>query len=305
MTPRLFAFIPWGTLSLVLLFSNGCTTLSPSGAGAHVTRQTLPTTLRVSRLQDRSGHTGRTGLDGELTALLVESLIQEKGLEISTPPNDMGLVERLRRTKNDYWPPKKALKSLDATPEPASFRVDGSITEFTADGPRGRAEVTLRLSIRDLSSGRTLASINASGQARKPRSRDTSSRSAPAFGSEAFFRSPLGLAAQEAIRQATLDITQKTPKTYWDPLVAGVADGRIILNGGLDRGFQTGQVYDGRGAGEAVPDPITGRVLTTVAGRVIGRIQVSRVENHVAFAEPLRGGSFKRMQRLVPAHSRN
>ncbi len=277
------------------LLTCGCSTVSGSRRDVNVSRQALPAPVVVERLEDRSA-SGRPGLDHDLTALLIASLVDQPTLDVAAPAEDRDFLDRLRRTRNDFWPPARALKTLTTAHTGDAFVVSGHISEFASDAKRGQARVTLRLQLRDPESGRTLASITGSGSARARRSREQ--QALPQFGSEAFFASPLGQATRNAVAQASRVIVARTPNIYWEPLVAGTSEERIILNGGRDRGFREGQTYTVYGPGENITDPITGRILTTVSGQAVGQIRVTQVGAQVAFATPLKGGPFKRMQRL-------
>jgi hypothetical protein len=125
-----------------------------------------------------------------------------------------------------------------------------------------------------------------------------------AFGGDAFFRTPLGIATARAIRQGLNGIVKKLPRHMWQPMIASVAGGRIILNGGKDRGFRPGALYLIRGEGQSVTDPATGDVLSVIPGPVIGTIRVTEVQRRIAYAEVVKGSQFRRGQRLVPTSRR-
>ena len=281
-----------GATGCLIALTSSCTTIGHAPNSGLVSRQALPAPVLVRRLQDRSGNKQIPALDREMTALLIEALAGEPALIVSTPPDDASLTERLRRTKSAFWPPTKAL-SRARTPEP--YIIEGSITAFTPKTSRREASVALRLTVRDPNSDRTLSTIPVNHTLRNRRRSDGA---APPFGSEAYFQTPLGQAMLGAIDAARGEITKAIPMDYWEPLIAAATGKRIILNGGRDRGFRKNQTYTVFTVGENVTDPITGKVLTTLMGRERGRLRVTRVEAHVAYAEAVTGGPFNRMQRL-------
>jgi hypothetical protein len=281
-----------GAIGCFVALTSGCTTIGHSSNNGLVSRQALPAPVLVRRLQDRSGNKQNPALDREITALLIEALANEPALIVSTPPDDASLTERLRRTKSAFWPPSKVLNRATA-PEP--YIIEGSITAFSPKTSRREASVALRLTVRDPNSGRTLSTIPVNHAVRNRRRSDGT---APHFGSDAYFQTPLGQAMLGAIDTARGEITKAIPTEYWEPLIAAATGKRIILNGGRDRGFRENQIYTIFTVGEKVTDPITGKVLTTLTGRELGRLRVTLVEAHVAYAEALTGGPFKRMQRL-------
>jgi hypothetical protein len=91
------------------------------------------------------------------------------------------------------------------------------------------------------------------------------------------------------------------PKNPWRPMISCVRNGTILINGGRDRGFRVDASYIVRGPADPVTDPATGDVLTFVPGAKLGVIQITQVDDKVAYARPVEGREFSRGQWLMKA----
>ena len=63
------------------------------------------------------------------------------------------------------------------------------------------------------------------------------------FGGSAFYRTPLGKVTADATRKVVLEMVSSIASQPWTPRISLVADERIIINGGKDRGIAKGDLY--------------------------------------------------------------
>ena len=86
-------------------------------------------------------------------------------------------------------------------------------------------------------------------------------------------------------------------------MIAAIADGRIIVNGGTNHGFREGAVFSVRAAAHRITDPATGEVISLLAGARVGSIRIEHVQEKIAFASIVDGGGFERGQWLSAEES--
>lgn len=77
-----------------------------------------------------------------------------------------------------------------------------------------------------------------------------------------------------------------------------LASGRIILNGGGNRGYRTGDLYRVLGPVKVVTDPVSGDELTRLPGPDLGQLRILEVTGDIAIAEAVKGDAFPRGARI-------
>ncbi|MBM4143973.1 MAG: hypothetical protein FJ225_10345 [Lentisphaerae bacterium] len=174
------------------------------------------------------------------------------------------------------------------------------LAKYLLGGKGNRARVALTLTIVNVESGEIVDSAQAAGSAWARKAYAEGVYKQIDFGGKAFFNTPIGGATASAIRRGVRALVKKVPRVMWEPMIADVADGRVLINGGADRGIAVGAEYTVREAGRQVTDPVTGDVLSTLPGRMVGALRVVEVRERIAVAEPVSGGGFSRAQRLEP-----
>ena len=105
-----------------------------------------------------------------------------------------------------------------------------------------------------------------------------------AFGSDAFFKSPLGRATEDVLEDVAKQIISALPVQYWQPRVAEAGMDTVIINGGKNVRVRKGDVFAVREKGREIIDPVTGRVIDTQPGPVVGRIKVVAVRPYSSYA---------------------
>ena len=137
--------------------------------------------------------------------------------------------------------------------------------------------MAINIKVSDVESGEVVASVKAAktvsagGAGVEGRYKDV------VFGGDAFFRTPLGKATEGAIHSAVRQILRDLPVTYWQPRVAESTGDTVVINGGKNVRVRVGDKFNVREAPRDITDPVTGNVIETVPGRVIGKVQVTKV----------------------------
>ncbi|HRU05859.1 MAG TPA: CsgG/HfaB family protein [Candidatus Brocadiia bacterium] len=119
-----------------------------------------------------------------------------------------------------------------------------------------------------------------------------------AFGGDAFYRTPLGEATQEAIWDAVNWIVDNIASEAWAPRVARIEEGVVYVTGGLDRGMKAGDEWEVWEPGEPIRDPATGDTIGRGKERVFGRVRVDEVQARMSLAKAVAGQGFRVGQRL-------
>lgn len=181
----------------------------------------------------------------------------------------------------------------------AKYLVRGSVTDFTETsegsgwfgiswlrifGRGSQARVAINIKVSDVESGEVVASVKAAktvsagGAGVEGRYKDV------VFGGDAFFRTPLGKATEGAIHSAVRQILRDLPVNYWQPRIAESTGDSVVINGGKNVRVRIGDKFNVREAPRDITDPVTGNVIETVPGKVIGRVQVTKVNPASAYA---------------------
>lgn len=272
----------------------------------------LPT-IAVSSFENRSGFAGQWQLGSGMSDLLVSELVGSRCFVVVEREHLAGVVNEIDRQKDKRFRDEGRVD--EGRLKNVRYLIRGVINDFSQESSislwvalrhlflnwRGhKARVALTLTIVDVESGEIIDSVQCAGTARASEAYGKAAYKDISFGGDAFFRTPLGQATAEAIRYGVNGIIGKMPRVFWEPMIAAVVgDKEIVVNGGIDRKIKEGAVYNVRGAGQAVTDPVTGDILSVIPGRVVAIIRITRVEDKIAHAEAIDGSGLERGQRLI------
>ena len=167
------------------------------------------------------------------------------------------------------------------------------------------ARVSLTLTIVAIETGEIANSVQTEGVARTGEAYVAAKYKGIAFGGDLFFKTPLGAATREAIESGVRGIDSGIPPNLWRPMIAAIADGRIIVNGGTNHGFREGAVFSVRAAARRITDSATGDVISLLAGDRVGTIRIEYVQERIAFASIVDGAGFERGQWLSTEESKS
>ena len=294
-----------------VMLLQGCRTLE--GLPPPLAKEAIRPVVAVSSFENRSGFTGEWQIGSGMADLLVSELVMSQNFTVVERQHLDQVVGEISRQRNDMFRPEGKVDSGKL--KNAQYFIRGVINDFSQVGGgalsvmlsrilfggRGyNARVALTMTIIDVESGEIVNSVQCAGTSRAREAYASGSYKGVAFGGDAFFKTPLGVATRDAIRQGLCGIVDSMPRRAWKPMVADLEGNRVLLNGGSDRGYREGQVYVVREAARRVTDPATGDVLTWLPGPEVGRLKVVRVEAAISYAEPLAGSGFRRGQCLSP-----
>jgi curli biogenesis system outer membrane secretion channel CsgG len=269
--------------------------------------------IAVTSFDNRSSFAGKWKLGDGMSDLLVSELVESDHFTVVERRELNRVIGELKLQNNEMFRPEGRVKQGNLLN--SRYLIRGVINDFsqvagnsffvgTRDALFGssssRARVAMTLTLIDVESGRIVDSVSVSGEAKAREAFGEGRYKNVAFGGDAYFRTPLGKATRQAIRDGVVGIISSMPINYWRPMIASVQGNQIILNGGQSRGFEVGMEIIVREKGVPVTDPATGELLTVQRGRVIGTIRVDEVNETISLASPVKAGDFQRGQLLSP-----
>ena len=165
-------------------------------------------------------------------------------------------------------------------------------------GPTTYSVVAATLTVVDVQSGQTMASISVEGKVKTTNKQDSMKDNNIAFGGHAFYKTTLGRATNEMLDKAVWEITQVLAEKKFHPKVARVDGDMLYITGGEDRMIESGDMYVVRDIPKSVIDPDTGDLLGNIPGQFIGKVQILNVSEKYSFAKIIFGDSFAEGQVL-------
>ncbi len=186
----------------------------------------------------------------------------------------------------------------------AQYLIKGTITDFGVvskesgffgaggfdiAGGGNRAVMGVTVYVIDVESGEIVCSRSFQESLRAGDMATTASYKSVAFGGSTFYSTPLGKATAKVIQNAVKEITLSVAARPWEPKIAKVTEGAVIINGGSDRRVAVGAEYQVVRPGEPVTNPDTGDVLGHTAGTIVAHIRVRRVYAQYSEADLVSG----------------
>ena len=273
----------------------------------------IPPVIAVTSFDNKSNYAGQWKLGTGMADLLVSELVQSRNFTVVERSQLSSITGELKRQTEPLF--REEGKVGHGRLKNAQYLIRGTINDFSQVsggsfwvalrsflflGKGYKARVALTLTIIDVESGAVVDAVQSTGNARAARADVQTRYKDVAFGGDAFFKTPVGVATVSAIRRGIRGLVQKVPRVYWRPMIADVdGSGNIIITGGRNHGIQIGGVYFVRGQGKEITDPVTGDVISVLAGKQLGRIEITAVYDRVSYAKPLSGNTFNRGQFLI------
>ena len=297
----------FSAVAVMLAGQSGCQT----GRVPPLPPNAVPPRVAVASFENRSSFEGQWSLGAGMADLLVSELVDSRNFVVLERGSLDKVVDEISRQSNRLFRPENRVD--EGRLDNAHYLIRGVITDFSQSsggsfwlglrhlfiGSGGyTARVGLTLTIVDIESGRIVDSVQCAGKAKAGDAFAKGSYKGIQFGGRSFFETPLGIATAGAIRQGLHGIVKKMPRITWMPMIAEVDGPRIVLNGGRERGLETGAVYQVRGKGTPVTDPLTGDVLDIMPGPVVGTVRIMEMRDQVSVAELVSGHGFARGQTL-------
>jgi curli biogenesis system outer membrane secretion channel CsgG len=267
--------------------------------------------IAVTTFENRSGFNGQWELGRGMADLLVSELVTTKRFEILERGQLNHILDEIDRSENGYF--RKEGRVDRGRLKNAEYLIRGVVTDFSQvsggslwfraerfllGSSAYTARVGLTLTIIEIESGRIIDSVQCDGDARARSAYGRGSYDNVHFGGDMFFKTPLGKATAQAIRTGLNGIVARMPPKRWEPVVAGVQDALVIVNGGVNRALKIGDIYEVRRADKPVTDPLTGDVISVISGNVIAVLKLERVLESASYAAVIQGGQVQRGDRL-------
>lgn len=263
---------------------------------------TMPPVVAVVDFENKASYSGQWNLGAGMADILVNELLESERVVVLERQHIQDVVGEIVRQGQDLF--RKEGRVERGRLKNAQYLIRGTITDFTVTGDasgwfgtpavgvkaRGqRARVALTVKVSDVTSGEILSAVKTEADASAGGLGAAINYKSVSFGGDAFFRTPLGRATEKAIGRAVKKILHDLPRQPWQPRVADLMDGRVVVNGGRATGVEAGDVFTIRGPAREVTDPVTGNVIDVISGKVSGRIRVIEVKETSSYAEVLEG----------------
>jgi curli biogenesis system outer membrane secretion channel CsgG len=304
---------------LAALLAAGCASppsLIPPPPEPFVTRPLKPV-VAVTSFANRSGFEGQWQIGDGIADLLVLELKKSRRYEVLERQKlDLVFGELNMQNSNPLF--RKEGRAALGQLKNCRFQIRGEINDFSQVGGGafmlavrnlflfGRgcvAQVSLSLTVVDVETGVIVGSVACVGRAHARQAGFETEYKGVHFGGDAFYRTPIGSATREAIRGGVKKLLRDIPRQYWQPMICGIEEGAIILNGGIEEGYEVGRLYNVRKNPVPVTDPSTGDLLDWLPGSVVGTVRVVEVSPRISKASGVRGTGFARGQYLEPAEA--
>lgn len=259
--------------------------------------------VAVVEFENRSSFRGQWHVGSGMADLLVTHLLETDRFVVLERKALDQMLKELRLQDTDLFRDEGRVDT--GRLRSAQYLIRGVITDFTVTGDASgwfstgseraklmgsRARVAMNLMVFEVENGEVLHSVETSGSVGSFGLGGTVTYKDYTFGSDAFFRTPLGKACTQAMKKAIADIEDAIPLQPWSPRVAEVSsDGHVIVSGGKNVGMEAGTVYTVLGEPHRVTDPSTGNVIETLPGDPKGRIQIREVRALASHGQILSG----------------
>jgi len=270
--------------------------------------QEVPPVVAVIDFENHANWAGQWNLGGGMADLLVARLMETRKVTIIERQHLGDVVGELTRQAGDLF--RQEGRAERGRLKNAQYLIRGTITDFTVIeessggfwssflrlfGQGNRARVAIAIKVYDVENGEVLASIKSDGTISSGGGGAEITYKQMTFGGDSFFRTPLGKATERALDKAADKILAALPIAYWSPRVAeaGAEGGvpAVVINGGANVGLQLGDEFTVRDLPRRVTDPVTGNVIESCAGAVVGRVRVMAVYPQSAHAVLVQGAA--------------
>lgn len=152
-----------------------------------------------------------------------------------------------------------------------------------------KAKVEIALRLIDAATGQIISTAKAEGTASaREFSADLYTKGNFQVGGSQFSETPLGQAADEAIKSALAQIATGMEKMPWTALVIENSDGVVYVNAGSNANLQPGTTLHIYRKVKELTDPATGALIHTITAKA-GSVQVQTVEETIAIAKIISG----------------
>jgi curli biogenesis system outer membrane secretion channel CsgG len=198
----------------------------------------------------------------------------------------------------------------------AQLLVAGALTEFEGNAGGGgtgigigalalqlrgsTAHVAVDIRLVDSSTGQILKSYNASAKAEERSfSLVARNKQGTTFGSDAYYKTPLGQATREAIAKAVAFIVGEMETVPWTGRVVTTKGREVFVNAGSNVNLRPGATFKVMSKGDDLRDPATGLSLGS-RNTHVGTVTINHIEEKFSVGTFDGTGLVKRGDLLVP-----
>ncbi len=265
-------------------------------------KETLRPTVAVTDFENRANFSGQWNLGSGFADVLVTHLMDTEQVVVLERKHIENVIGEIRMQESPYFRAEGQVER--GRLKNASYLIRGAITDFTVTGDvsgwfasttailKGgisKARVALHITISDVESGEIIDSLKTTGSASAGFFSGGIKYNSFAFGGDAYFRTPLGRATDEAMRKSIREILKRLPTQQWSGQVAQVDGQNVIINGGLNVGLTPGTRFEVRSFPRTITDPATGNVIEVIPGGMSGILKVEIVKNLSAHCTLMQG----------------
>ena len=289
-----------------IMFLTGCTTRDRQSdvysVGLLSSTPRMKAVVAVMDFQNKSGFSGKWNLGDGMAELLNAELLESSRVIVLERQNLRDVIDEINLQDNDLFRPEGRVER--GRLKNAQFLIRGTVTDFTVtDDVSGwfstdafklragssRARVAIAVRVYDVENGEVITTVKADAEASTGGFGGAVKYQEVAFGGDSYFRTPLGKATEKAIAKAVKKILVALPARDWQPRVAETRGDIAYINGGQNVGIKVGQLYIIRESGRPITDPATGTVLDIIPGDVLGKLEITTVNETAAQARITEG----------------
>jgi len=152
------------------------------------------------------------------------------------------------------------------------------------------SEIEIAIRIIDSATGQIVGSYTAKGTAGANTAGVdvVNPKTGLSVGTSAFYNTPIGQAAQDAMADCIRQIVDGMTKVAWSSSIVEASDGRIYVSGGSDRHMRPGMTLAVMHKGKVFTDPTTGQVLDVEMTKV-ATIKIDDVRERLSVASLVDG----------------
>jgi len=242
-------------------------------------------TIAILRFDNHAATPGNWDLGNGMKDVLVDRLMKTNHYHVIERPDIEALLHEIQFQNSGVTRPQDRARIGQL--KNVQYVVKGSITDFSqvaggsayAQSSRWRlfgsgdvAVVSIMLYVIQVESGEIISSTRLEQAVHAGRAAVQSVYKDVTFGGSVFYRTPLGQATAKVLDRAVDQVSAAVVARPWEPRIAAVSPGQVIINGGQERGLRVGAELSVLEAGTPIVDPDTGDTIGQHGGRIIGQI---------------------------------
>jgi len=299
-------------LIIVMLGGVGCSNVKYNSAQE---AKYFKPTIAVMSFENRTPVHTRWQLGSAMAEQLTDRLMATRRYIVLERAQMKAIMQELHRTENPEF--RKTGQPQRGRLKHVQYLIKGTITDFghiekvegilgpilSIFGTTGRAVVAATIYVIDVQTGQVVASSSVEARIKAKKEKKKIKYDGMAFGGYTFYHTPLGRATNKMLDKAVREIARAVAEKSYQPKIASITNGRIVVNGGRNRRIKVGDEFEVRPASERITDPDSGDVIGHITGSKLGRVRIVQVTGKYSIAELILDsgtGQFAPGQTLFP-----